>query len=241
MRPSWLSFLLLLAGACWTAAFLLLLPPAGHPAVRAALPLFVAALALTLAVLVRLARFRRRLFRLVRRLLAGDYETGIGAGRARPADEVTTLERLLDRLTDQLREYDVLRAARIRAVQRALDLLLRHMAQPAMLFDVRREIMECNPRWREMFDIAQQSVSLSSLEHLPANAPFLKLLRQAVVEEKGRQQASVCVQMLPHESPCEIDLRIVPVKSGDGDIPFALVLSQPPDVASPGPDTTPPA
>ena len=227
MRASWLTLMLLLASACWLSALLPLLPLADFSVVATSLILSVLSLALIVTVLVRIARFRAQLLRLLRRLLAGDYESGISVS-ARPVDEVTVLERLLDRLTGQLREYDGLRTERVRDIQRALDVLLENVTQPAMLLDTRRELLQCNPPWRDAFGIAQQSISFAAVERIPTNASFIELVRGVVDDDKSPKRATVRLQIPPQESHRDVTLQIVPVKPGNGDIHYAFILACPP-------------
>jgi PAS domain-containing protein len=222
-RP--LTLLLFAAAGAAAAAVLLLLPHLGIPAIRAALVLLAAAAALLITVGMRMTGFLRRLARLARRLMDGDFESGMRVAK-RPADEVTVIERRMDCLAQRLRGFDMLRTARVLDLQRALDLLLQHLDRPVMLFDVRREVLECNPGWRETFGIAQQSLPFGAVERIPENAPLIALLRRAMETGQSPEPSHVHFRLPPQESARAVTLRIVPVKEGDGAVDYVFVLAR---------------
>ncbi|MEA3365343.1 MAG: hypothetical protein U9Q79_06845, partial [Candidatus Hydrogenedentes bacterium] len=91
----------------------------------------------------RWTRFRKQAHGLLRLLVTGDYEVGLRVSK-HWRDEITELEELFNKLTEQLRQYDELRTKRIRQLRMTLDLILEHTQEPMVLFEVDKSVLTFN-------------------------------------------------------------------------------------------------
>lgn len=173
----------------------------------------------------RLGHFRVRVYGLLRRLVAGDYEAGLReSGWWR--DEITELEELFNKLTEQLRQYDELRAKRTRQLRRTLDLILEHTEEPMVLFDVDKGNLSFNAAMSGVLETSRQTVPLSTLKNIEANKAFVDLLIRAVEEEKSAQEGRVGIQFPGRDALTETEVRVVPFKDKDETVPLAVVFGK---------------
>jgi nitrogen fixation/metabolism regulation signal transduction histidine kinase len=171
----------------------------------------------------RLIRFGARARSLLRRLVSGDYESGIRVTRF-CKDEVNELEALFNRLVEQLRQYDDLRSTRIRQLRMTLDLVVKHTAEPMILLDVEKGVLNFNPAVSEIIGNDRQSVSLDTLRKLEANRVFGELLTRATAEEKTVQVGDIELQLPGQDTPKKVNARVIPYKEKAGNIPFAILF-----------------
>src|SRR4030042_5231318 len=84
--------------------------------------LFVIGTIALIYISARAGLFQRNLRLYLQRLLAGNYETGIRV-YPRLHDEIARLEKMVNKLADQLRSYDRMRAQYVAFYRRALNLI----------------------------------------------------------------------------------------------------------------------
>ncbi|MFC1761658.1 hypothetical protein ACFL6U_06220 [Planctomycetota bacterium] len=176
----------------------------------------------------RWIHFKTRLVRLLRLLLEGKYESGIKRTQ-QGLDEVGALERMLDKLTEQLRTYDYLRAERVRQCQRLLTVLLENMLLPVMLFDVSTEMFQCNPAWRARMGVDKETISFKALKSVDTNGAFMELLTQTLHHLKTPQEGQVPLQFPAQDDKPILPLRILPLKDNEETVFAALILENPHD------------
>lgn len=169
----------------------------------------------------RSLRFQSRLRRFLRQLLAGNYEAGIRVSGSR--DEIQTLERNLEKLGQQLRTYDKLRADRVRTVHLLLDLVMEQVSQPFLLIDVKKGLIELNPSFQAQFNAGQRKYNLSALTKIETNNPFSLLLEKASDTDKTAQEGRVPLHFPGSSSPGTLDGRFYPVKNAQGEVDLVLV------------------
>jgi hypothetical protein len=97
-----------------------------------------------------------------------------------------------------------------------------------MMLDVRDGAMECNPAMLALLGLTHRTVSLKAVESIAANRRFTALIRRAVETERTIQQGRVALQMPAHEHARELDVRVVPIQTGDAELESALVFVLPP-------------
>lgn len=218
-----------LSGALAVAAFALLLGRSASFDGYGVLASVLMALALAGMgfVVYRWITFKARLITLLRLLLEGKYEVGIEKTQ-QGLDEVGALERMLGKLTEQLRIYDGLRAERVRQCQRLLTVLLENMVLPVMLFDVTMETFQCNPAWRALVGVDKDMISLKALKSIEANAAFLDLLVQTVDRVIMAQEGQVSIQFPAQEEKHTLSLRMLPLKDKEETVFAALILGEAP-------------
>ncbi|MDT8391476.1 MAG: PAS domain-containing protein [Lentisphaeria bacterium] len=227
-RTRWLTLLYGFAlGALLAALAVLCFDHSGPLALRSGVGmLLVPAFLALLFVGLRLLRFRTRTHTLLRRLLAGDYQSGIRPTR-HLQDDISELEALQNRLVQQLREYDDLRTGRIRQLRMTLGLLAEHTIEPLILFDAQKGVLDFNPAMSAILGVARQSVPLETLRNLETNTPFDTLLTRATLEEKSNQTGQVTIQLPGQATPKTLDLRIIVYKDKMDNIAFALLFVKP--------------
>ena len=222
-KPLMLVCIVALAGMCASVAVVFLRIEPSEVVSVLTLTTFGIGAAAILCVTIRIARFRKRWFGLLRHLLAGNYEIGLPPdGRWR--DEITELDRLLERFLEQLRAYDILRAQRIRRSQRTLDAVLDCTVQPVMIYDAEREELFCNPAMQTVLKTSAQNFSLAAMENLESNRGFVEILRHTTETKTAPQQVSVRIQLPPQESHQDVELRIVPIKDKDEGVRTVVLL-----------------
>ncbi|HEO71617.1 MAG TPA: hypothetical protein ENN80_10165 [Candidatus Hydrogenedentes bacterium] len=221
----WLSVLYAVVMGALLAALLIeeLVPVHGFILRTACGAVLLLALLVLVLIAWRLVRFRSRAYALLRRLVAGDYEAGISTPRFWK-DEVSELERLLNRLVEQLRQYDELRTGRIRQLRMTLDLVLDHSREPMVLLDVEKGTLDFSAAMAEILDGSRQSVKLDVLRNLDSNGPFLELLRCTIDEERCPQEEAVAIQLPGQKSPKNVHVRAVPHKDKDGAVSMVAVF-----------------
>lgn len=176
-------------------------------------------------VLFRLIRFYNKTYGLLRRLVSGDYEVGLPAPTYWK-DEFTTLEDLLNRLADTLRQYDELRVTRIRQLRMTLDLVLQYSGEPMALLDMERGALEFNPAMLEVLQTERNLVKLDTLKNLESNNSFVNLLIKTIETEKSAQNGKVSLQLPGQEAPVTIQVYIVPYKDKKEQVPLAIVFAK---------------
>jgi nitrogen fixation/metabolism regulation signal transduction histidine kinase len=173
----------------------------------------------------RWIRFRKQAHGLLRHLVTGDYEAGVRVSK-HWRDEITELEELFNKLTEQLRQYDELRTKRIRQLRMTLDLILEHTQEPMGLFEVDKAVLTFNAAMSGVLDTSRQTVPLSTLENLEPNKSFVELLIRAIQEEKSAQEGRVHIQFPGRDSLTETEVRIVPFKDKDETVPLAVIFAK---------------
>lgn len=224
-RPLTLLFVLAFAALLGTLALEVALPRHGPGLRTLSAVLFTGALLPLALIAWRITRFHNRVQRVLRRLVTGDYETGLRVTRFR-GDEFSATEHLLNRLTEQLREYDALRTTRIRQLRMTLDLVLEHAEEPMGLFDVEKGTLTVNAAMSGAEDAARHSVPLKALRDIEPNASFVAMLARAAEDEKSPQAGRVTLHFPKQESPVELDVRVVPFKDKDDRVPLVVVFGK---------------
>ena len=192
----------------------------------AVLVLLVAGLGLLAGSLIRVGRFTRKLDRFLRQLLSGNYEVGISvSGGCR--DEICEIERGLEKLVEQLRAYDRLRADRVRIVRNMLDVLQENVSESIMVFDVEKETMECNSAFRLLFGLGGKDPAFAAVKKLDTNAGFGELLHRVIETKKSVQGEAVRLQMRPGELYKDLHLKLLPIKDKGDVVQNVIIIAQP--------------
>lgn len=176
------------------------------------------------AVAWRAEGFRRKVRGLLRHLLAGNFEVGVGVSGWGP-DEIAELETSLEKVLDHLRRYDTLRAERVASTVRLLDVLQENMSQAAAVLDVARETVGYNASLRSLLGISQRSVSLAALRRIEANAGLMDFIQRAAETEKSVQEGRVHLQLPAEDAHRDLQVRLIPVKGKDGKVSHVVIVA----------------
>ncbi|MBI9020466.1 MAG: hypothetical protein JEZ10_04335 [Verrucomicrobia bacterium] len=228
MTPNLLKTLWFLMPACWLFTGLIVWPEI-NSATRASVS---ALLALSLLcwghLTLRAFGFRKRMFLFLRRLLAGDYETGIKT-RKRFTDEISHLEALGNQVAERLRVYDRLRADRVSIHARVLDLLLIQSKDGLITANVEKEIFLLNPVAQKMLGVNRKSFSFESVLKPKVNESFNKLFQHAVTGRKINTEGTCLLQLPGMGAPIQLAFLIMPLRDRDENVRFAVLSIESPD------------
>ena len=174
---------------------------------------------------VRAMLFRRNLHHFLRRLLSGNYDTGI---RTYPHlnDEIAQLERLLNNLGDRLRTYDRLRAQHVAANRRALDMLFCLTPQPALLLKVDSGTLQINPAAQAFLDTDQQTMNLDTLDNYPTNGAFVSLVRSTIDHTKVPSSDGLSLTWPGKKTERGLFVAVLPVEDASERVWMAVILLQ---------------
>jgi len=208
--------LLKTAWLCLILAFLLcfyqtLTIARSHPSFYAVELLFVAGVAAIAFLTVRIYVFHRHLRDFVRNLLKGDYNVGVKV-QTKFNDELTTLERLLNKLAEQLRAFDELFSDRVSMSHRAFELLFRAVDQAIIVADAEKHTFRFNPAAAELFGIDQRSFSFDTIENLAGNEEFVAQFRKSLNEDKLPVEKTLTLRIPARNAQRTLRFKIVPLK-----------------------------
>jgi len=175
----------------------------------------------------RVFGFHKRMFLFLRRLLAGDYETGIRTRKHFP-DEISNLESIGNQVADRLRIYDRLRADRVAIHARALDLLLIRSKDGLITADIEKEIFLFNPVAQKMLYIKRKSFSFESVLKPAANEGFKRLFQRAVSGRKVNTEGNCLLQLPGMSAPIPLSSLIMPLRDRDETVRFAVITIETP-------------
>jgi PAS domain-containing protein len=179
-----------------------------------------------LYITARLFFFRRKLVNFCRRLLAGDYETGIKA-RKGFADEITSVANLMNAAVERLRVYDELRASRVSLGYRALEYLHNNVSDAIMIADAEKEVFRLNAAAMSFFGVDQDRISFDSVENKPGNEEFRALFARAVKKEKIAVEGEVEINLPARDASRRAFVKIQPLKDSQEDVKLAIILMAP--------------
>lgn len=216
----WLSLL-----ACLSLAYYLLFSMYrfSGPLYEALLALLVLAVILWLYITVRVLILRKKMVLVLKRILFNEYETGIRVSE-RINDEVTHLERLINRTCEQLRVYDALRVERIDLISRAMDTVYHHVQEGIIIADMEKMSLRANPAAREIFGIEQETMTFDSIEKQERNRDFVAFFKDAVEREKIFKEDTVTLQMPIRNASRQVALKIFPLKDKEETVKFAVIF-----------------
>jgi len=187
--------------------------------------LFVLTLSCWFFLTIRFFSFYKQMRSFLRRLLAGDYETGIRASE-NCTDEISRLENLANQVVDRLRTYDQLRANRVSIHSRALDLLLAQSKKGVITANVEKRVFIFNPTAQKMLGIQRKSFSFESVLKPIINKNFNELFQKAITEQKTNTEGACHLQLPGMQTPARIELLIMPLRNRNEDVQFAFLFIQ---------------
>jgi PAS domain-containing protein len=159
-------------------------------------------------------------------LLAGDYDAGIRT-RKKHTDEISTLEDLANQVSERIRTYDSLRAARVSIHSRALELLLLQSRDAIVTANVEKEIFVFNPVAQRILGVQRKSFSFESVLKPSANEAFSKLFHQAVAGRKTNAEGPCFLQLPGMQAPARLTILMMPLRDRDETVRFAVLFIDP--------------
>ena len=208
---------------------------------RSADLLLVAALGLIILVLVimlaGLWSFQRNMARALRWLLEANFDNRI---RARVVGTLAGLVDLVNRVTEQLGEYETLRSLRTGYANRAMYVLLNRLTTPGMIVDLPRRTGRVNPACQRALELTTTNVGLEFIFRQDVNKEFVSLFNQAFAEVKRERTTACMLRLTPGSAPREVEATFIPIKGDNDEIELGLVMltlrAQTPSKRSPAPN-----
>ena len=173
---------------------------------------------------VRVLGFNRKLSNLLKRLLAGDYETGI---ETKIPDELSRLVRQFNELGQRLRTYDKLRADKVSLNYRALDLIYRTVPEGVIIADLEKRTFKLNPVVQSLFNVKQESFSFDAIENQERNREFMALFKEASEQKKAAREGRVVLQLPMRDSSRKASVKIIPLKDAEEAVKLAIIFVRP--------------
>lgn len=160
---------------------------------------------------LRVVIFRRKLAYFIQRILENQYQTGI---KINPIfnDEITWLEKNINKLVDQLRKYDELQIDRISALVRTIDNILPNVKEGIILYNLNDKVFQINPVVQAFFQVELGNFSYDSLAKQETNNDFILLLKESIEQGKTVRNVKVTLELPIRLSRKDVVLTIIPIK-----------------------------
>ena len=171
----------------------------------------------------RIITFHVKFTRFARRLLEGNYQSGIQTHRF-SRDEVRGLADLTNKVADRLRLYDVLRADRVAINARAREIMHEHTGTAVVIADIDEGLFLLNAAARALFGVEQETTSIESIVKRPENDQFARLYLAAVERDKVPHTSQFTITLPVRNITREISADIVPIKDREEKVRFVLIF-----------------
>jgi PAS domain-containing protein len=172
---------------------------------------------------VRIVVFRVKYTRFSKRLLAGNYESGIQTHRI-SRDEVRGLADLTNKIADRLRLYDALRADRVAVNARAREIMQERAETPIVAADVEEGTFRFNPAARALFGVEQESLSIDSIVKRPENEAFARLYSTVVERDKVPHSSRLTMTLPVRNVTRDVAADFVPIKDRQEQVRIVLMF-----------------
>lgn len=185
--------------------------------------LFVLGLISWLYITWRILAFWKKLAVFLEHILANEYETGIKIDFT-VEDEVTRLEKLVNKVSDQLRAYDNLRVERISSLNDQVSVLIRNAKEGIIVVDIDKQAFELNPVVQSMFEMEREFISFDSIKSLEENKKFIELFENCVEKDKVIKEGNVPLQFPIRNTIRQVYVKIFPLKDNDENVKRAIIF-----------------
>lgn len=172
---------------------------------------------------LRLTFFLSRTKKFFRRLLAGDYETGI-RDSTWLRDEVSDVTQLINKTSDQLRVYDELRSERTGASYRLMDTIFKNVNEPIAIVSVEKQQIRLNPHLKTLYDVTQDLFSFEAMEKPEENRRFIVANLYRVLRSGVGREGYAPLRLPIRELVLHFDFRMVPFKNKQEKVTMVLVF-----------------
>ncbi|MBN1621284.1 MAG: hypothetical protein JW871_01685 [Endomicrobiales bacterium] len=167
--------------------------------------------------------FRKRLFLFLRRLLTGDYDTGIEPSSL-ISDEFTTVEELINKVGERLREYDELRADRVSFSYRAIETVLELVNEGIIIANIDKKAFKFNSVAQSIFNVNQETFTFDSIEKNENNKEFVRLFNDLSNRDKVKWNGKISIQLPVRDSKQELPAKIYPIKNSKEEVKLVLIF-----------------
>lgn len=172
---------------------------------------------------LRLARFSGKFRKFSRRIIDGNYDTGIQPTRLL-RDEAWALESRINKIAERLRMFDALRAERVAISTRARELIHERSCESIVYADVDAAVFRFNKEARTFFGVDQETISFDAIEKRPENAVFSAFFRNAVERDRVPHGERLAIALPSIGAAREAFAEIVPIKDREEKVRVALIF-----------------
>ncbi len=171
---------------------------------------------------LRAFRFHRRLIKYFRRLLTGDFSTGIH-DISWINDEITLLTEMATNTASHLDTYDRLRADRTALSLRALDVLFRRASRKIIMADMDKSQFKFTKTLQKAFNVDQDIFSFASIENQKNNEHFFRQFLLAAIKDAQVKDFSARLELPVRESALDLNFKFVPIKDKSEKVRIAFL------------------
>lgn len=173
------------------------------------------------AILAELWSFQRHMEKAIRWMLAGNFDNKI---KTIAGGKLAGLVDMINRLAEQLKDYDELRALRTGYANRAMYLLLNRLTTPAIIVDLPRRSGRANSPCQRALELASATISLDYVLREGANEEFAMVFAEAFEQVKRERKTACPLRLTPGSSQREVDATFIPIKGENEDVELGLIL-----------------
>ncbi len=171
---------------------------------------------------LRVLRFKRRLINYLRRLLSGDYSTGIHHV-SWIQDEITIITNLATKVAQHLETYDNLRADRTALSLRALEVLFRRASRKIIMADFDKSTFKFTKSLQQAFGVEQDTFSFKVIEKQSNNERFFRQFLLAAMKEAQVKEFSATLELPIRQSSLDLKFKFVPIKDRSEKVRIAFL------------------
>ncbi|MDK2976902.1 MAG: hypothetical protein PWP06_1377 [Candidatus Marinimicrobia bacterium] len=193
------------------------------------LPMLIFAFVITLLYIalwvyltLRIFHFNKRLINYFRRLLSGDFSTGIH-DVSWINDEISFITHLATRVAEHLKTYDVLRADRTALSLRALEVLFRRASRKIIMADFDKSIFKFTKSLQHAFGVEQDTFSFNVIEKQPNNERFFRQFLLAAIKDAQVKEFAATLELPIRKSSLELKFKFVPIKDRSEKVRIAFL------------------
>ena len=170
----------------------------------------------------RIFPFKKRLINYFRRLLVGDFSTGIH-DVPWVNDELTLLTHLATKVAEHLEAYDRLRADRTALSVRALVVLFRRASRKIIMADFDKAVFKFTKSLQRAFGVEQDTFSFNVIEKQKNNERFFRQFLLAAVKDAQAKEFTALLELPIRQSSLELKFKFVPIKDRSEKVRIAFL------------------
>lgn len=171
---------------------------------------------------LRIFRFNKRLVNYFRRLLSGDFSTGIH-DISWIDDEITLITNLATKVAEHLETYDTLRADRTALSLRALEVLFRRASRKIIMADFDKSVFKFTKPLQQAFGVEQDIFSFNVIEKQPNNERFFRQFLLAALKDAQVKEFTATLELPIRNSSLELKFKFVPIKDRSEKVRIAFL------------------
>ncbi len=167
--------------------------------------------------------FRRKLVCFIQKILENDYQSGVSSHPG-SFDEIARLEKLVNKMADQLRVYDQLQIDKISALTKAIDIIYNNVKEGIIVYTEDKKTFQVNPVVQRLFEVEQENFSYDSLAKQEVNRDFISRLKEVIDHGRTFHQENLVLELPIRQSRRQLQLTMIPIKDKNEIVELAIIL-----------------